>query len=197
MSTIGLFSPFSASLERQEKVTMGLTAMLTLVVLLLIITELMPKSATSFPHLGKYILIEIAVTAVSTLFAVAIMYVHTKAENGGYPPKWLLKLVLLSDDCNGKEEFIFTNGDVFPDQVCVTTKIVKENSVQSDKNVYATLLLKILSYLKDMSNKQRMLESENARKEIWGDICWRLDIVFLIAFCVFNAIVTFIHVMFY
>jgi hypothetical protein len=53
IAIIGIFSPFSDAGHREEKVTMGLTTLLTMAVILLIITDTMPKSPEGVPLLGK------------------------------------------------------------------------------------------------------------------------------------------------
>lgn len=53
LALIGLFSPSSASQERSEKTSIGLTALLTMAVILMMVSDLMPKNATSFPKLGE------------------------------------------------------------------------------------------------------------------------------------------------
>ena len=39
-------------LVADEKVTIGLTALLTMAVILMMVSDLMPKNSTSFPNLG-------------------------------------------------------------------------------------------------------------------------------------------------
>jgi hypothetical protein len=48
-----VFSPTLASQERNERVTMGLTALLGVAVLLMAIADVMPKNPTEFPILGN------------------------------------------------------------------------------------------------------------------------------------------------
>jgi hypothetical protein len=49
----GLFSPSTNHQEREEKCTLGLTALLTMAVILLIIADMVPKSDSNrFPLLG-------------------------------------------------------------------------------------------------------------------------------------------------
>ncbi len=54
LSIVGVFSPFNESGEREEKVTMGLTTLLTMAVVLMIITDDMPKSSDGIPLLGLF-----------------------------------------------------------------------------------------------------------------------------------------------
>ena len=49
---LGLFMPSNTTLSRNERCTMGLTSFLTLGVILLIVSDLMPKSDTEFCILG-------------------------------------------------------------------------------------------------------------------------------------------------
>ena len=57
LSIIGVFSPFNEAGEREEKVTMGLTTLLTMAVILMIITGDMPKSSNGMPLLGNLFLL--------------------------------------------------------------------------------------------------------------------------------------------
>jgi uncharacterized membrane protein len=52
LAIVGIFSPFNDEGQREEKVTMGLTTLLTMAVILLIITDQMPKSSERMPLLG-------------------------------------------------------------------------------------------------------------------------------------------------
>ncbi len=50
----GVFSPTLASQERNERVTMGLTALLGVAVILMAIADIMPKNPAEFPILGNF-----------------------------------------------------------------------------------------------------------------------------------------------
>jgi hypothetical protein len=51
---VGMFVPSSDRSDRSEKCTMGVTAMLTLVVMLLIVCNLLPRGP-KFSHLGLFV----------------------------------------------------------------------------------------------------------------------------------------------
>ena len=51
-NVLGLFSPTNDSGEHSEKVTMGLTSLLSMTVLLLMISENLPKTNQGLPLLG-------------------------------------------------------------------------------------------------------------------------------------------------
>ncbi len=108
----GMFIPSMNTQERTEKCTMGLTALLTMSIVLLMVTDVMPKvDAGRFPLLGGYaaknhsstiiagifILCEIALSTIGTLIAIVIMYLHSNACYGQPVPDWLYKLVRLSN----------------------------------------------------------------------------------------------------
>jgi hypothetical protein len=52
VAIIGLFSPTTAGGERGEKFSMGLTALLNDAIVLLMVTDLLPKDPDNFPMLG-------------------------------------------------------------------------------------------------------------------------------------------------
>lgn len=57
LSIIGTFAPTTDDGERIEKVTMGLTTLLTMAVVLMIVTDQMPKSSNGMPLLGMELLL--------------------------------------------------------------------------------------------------------------------------------------------
>ncbi len=53
LAIVGVFSPFNDGGKREEKVTMGLTTLLTMAIILTIITNQMPRSS-SMPLLSSF-----------------------------------------------------------------------------------------------------------------------------------------------
>ncbi|VDD90719.1 unnamed protein product [Enterobius vermicularis] len=53
ISVVGLFARFSTTGEREERFTLGVTAILTMAVLSLVVSEKVPHSSTSVPLLGS------------------------------------------------------------------------------------------------------------------------------------------------
>ena len=110
INLLGLFTPTTSHQERGEKCTMGLTALLTMLVMLLILSETLPKSADEFPRLGKhfviyvccyfagqFVIIEMVLIIVATGVAIIIMYVHSCSAFGADVPRFLLALTF---QCN-------------------------------------------------------------------------------------------------
>lgn len=53
ISVVGLFARFSTTGEREERFTLGVTAILTMAVLSLVVSEKVPHSSTHVPLLGQ------------------------------------------------------------------------------------------------------------------------------------------------
>jgi F0F1-type ATP synthase membrane subunit a len=53
MAIVGVFTPYNEEGQRVEKVTLGLTALLTMAVILMLVTAEMPKTSHGVPLLGK------------------------------------------------------------------------------------------------------------------------------------------------
>uniref|UniRef100_A0A914UY18 Uncharacterized protein n=1 Tax=Plectus sambesii TaxID=2011161 RepID=A0A914UY18_9BILA len=64
INTIGLFS---TKRERDDKVTMGLTTLLTMAIILTIVTNEVPKSQLGLPLLGDYVLFEILISSAGII----------------------------------------------------------------------------------------------------------------------------------
>lgn len=112
MSIIGIFTPYTEMGQRVEKVTFGLTALLTMAIVLMIITGEMPKSSNGIPLLGEHILfnllclssiisgifviIEIILIAIATLFSVMNLHLHKTYMSGKRVPNCLLAITCMS-----------------------------------------------------------------------------------------------------
>ncbi|GMS87662.1 hypothetical protein PENTCL1PPCAC_9837, partial [Pristionchus entomophagus] len=80
VSLFGIFIPTNHLGEREEKVTLGLTTLLSTAVILEIVASTMPK-ASALPLLGNFILAEIFITAIGVL-AITRQW---------YPPMWMVR----------------------------------------------------------------------------------------------------------
>uniref|UniRef100_A0A914UQE6 Uncharacterized protein n=1 Tax=Plectus sambesii TaxID=2011161 RepID=A0A914UQE6_9BILA len=100
LSIAGIFAPFNNTGEREEKVTLGLTTLLTLAVILSLVTGEMPR-ATNLPLLGRFILFEISVCVVSMALSLCIMFLHQRSTTRQWPmPQWLMKVAF----CNRRDQ---------------------------------------------------------------------------------------------
>uniref|UniRef100_A0A914WTU9 Uncharacterized protein n=1 Tax=Plectus sambesii TaxID=2011161 RepID=A0A914WTU9_9BILA len=101
LAIVGIFGPFNDSGDREEKVTMGLTTLLTMAVILLLVTGQIPKSSGSMPLLGLFIILEIALSACASLTSVFVMFQHGRWTKGHPIPKWIVLVTWMH--CDGAE----------------------------------------------------------------------------------------------
>ncbi|XP_077418972.1 neuronal acetylcholine receptor subunit alpha-7-like [Vanacampus margaritifer] len=80
-----------------EKISLGITVLLSLVVFLLLVAELIPATSDSVPLIAQYFVITLAIVALSVMVTVVVLKVHHHDPNGARMPKWIR--VLLFDWC--------------------------------------------------------------------------------------------------
>ncbi|KAH7728052.1 Protein LGC-11 [Aphelenchoides avenae] len=92
VSIAGLFIPSTAGKERQEKLNLGLTTLLTLSIMLGMIASEMPKSAEGLPLLGRFVIAETALSIIAmTVSALILCWNERTASNEEKPPEWMLR----------------------------------------------------------------------------------------------------------
>uniref|UniRef100_A0A914WRR9 Uncharacterized protein n=1 Tax=Plectus sambesii TaxID=2011161 RepID=A0A914WRR9_9BILA len=176
LSIIGTFAPTTDAGERIEKVTMGLTTLLTMAVILMIITEQMPKSSNGMPLLGLFIMLEIGVATLATLTAVFIIYMHSCWMSDTPVPNCLLALTCMKEK---KSEVSPTkDADMYKEGSPRRSPADPKLLVTIKKGV-ETLNLNInIDDLRDESLRYR-----------WSKATHRLDLIMMIVFLVINCII--------
>lgn len=88
----GIFLPSTTAGAREEKVTLGLTTLLTMGVMLNIVSGEMPKG-TGLPILGYFVMVEMAICVIGLVTSIVIMKVHHELAIGGkVAPGWLKRI---------------------------------------------------------------------------------------------------------
>ncbi|CAJ0568496.1 unnamed protein product, partial [Mesorhabditis spiculigera] len=95
ISVVGLYARFSTTGEREERFTLGVTAILTMAVLSLVVSEKVPHSSTDVPLLVAYFLFNMVVVSVAAMTTGIVMRVHRMGRYGREPPAWLVYIFLL------------------------------------------------------------------------------------------------------
>uniref|UniRef100_A0A914V3R4 Neurotransmitter-gated ion-channel transmembrane domain-containing protein n=1 Tax=Plectus sambesii TaxID=2011161 RepID=A0A914V3R4_9BILA len=73
-------------------VTLGLTTMLSMIMLLMLVANEMPRSGGNHPLIGNFILFEIGLCTAATVTTVIIMCIHQRMElQANEPPRHLLR----------------------------------------------------------------------------------------------------------
>ncbi|PAV89505.1 hypothetical protein WR25_06166 isoform E [Diploscapter pachys] len=105
VSIFGLFIPTNNLGEREERVNLGLTTLLSSAVILQIVANAMPKTS-ALPLLGNFILAEIFVVALGVLCSIVVLSLHNRAHTREWkPPNWILTVLNLS----GSKKFLKKN----------------------------------------------------------------------------------------
>ncbi|XP_076864248.1 cholinergic receptor, nicotinic, alpha 11 isoform X1 [Brachyhypopomus gauderio] len=77
-----------------EKISLGITVLLSLTVFMLLVAEIMPATSDSIPLIGQYFASIMIIVGMSVIATVVVLQYHHHDPNGGNMPKWV-QLVLL------------------------------------------------------------------------------------------------------
>ncbi|CAL8364824.1 unnamed protein product [Arctogadus glacialis] len=77
-----------------EKISLGITVLLSLTVFMLLVAEIMPATSDSIPLIGQYFASIMIIVGASVVATVVVLQYHHHDPNGGTMPKWM-QLVLL------------------------------------------------------------------------------------------------------
>ncbi|XP_068612922.1 neuronal acetylcholine receptor subunit alpha-7-like [Brachionichthys hirsutus] len=77
-----------------EKISLGITVLLSLTVFMLMVAEIMPATSDSVPLIGQYFASTMAIVGMSVVATVIVLQFHHHNPNSGEMPRWV-HLVLL------------------------------------------------------------------------------------------------------
>ncbi|XP_077375101.1 neuronal acetylcholine receptor subunit alpha-7-like isoform X2 [Festucalex cinctus] len=80
-----------------EKISLGVTVMLSLIVLMLLSAQMIPPTSDSVPLIVQYFVITMAIVTLSMIVTVVVLQFHHHDPNGAKMPKWIR--VVLFDWC--------------------------------------------------------------------------------------------------
>uniref|UniRef100_A0A7E4ZXA0 Neur_chan_LBD domain-containing protein n=1 Tax=Panagrellus redivivus TaxID=6233 RepID=A0A7E4ZXA0_PANRE len=92
----GLFARFSTRPERQERYTLGVTALVSVAVFGTVVAEKIPHTSREIPSLLIFFLYDLVLLSIATMAAGVVMWLNYKGNkpNAKMPPAWLPKLFL-------------------------------------------------------------------------------------------------------
>jgi nicotinic acetylcholine receptor len=93
--TLVAFLGFYLPPDSSEKVSMGITTLLSLTVFLMLVAESMPPTSDQLPLLGIYYAVTIGIVSFSTAMAVITLNVYNKGSKGRKIPK-LVKIIFFN-----------------------------------------------------------------------------------------------------
>ncbi|XP_037532853.1 neuronal acetylcholine receptor subunit alpha-7-like [Nematolebias whitei] len=77
-----------------EKISLGITVLLSLTVFMLMVAEIMPATSDSVPLIGQYFASTMVIVGMSVVATVIVLQFHHHSLNNGHMPRWV-HLVLL------------------------------------------------------------------------------------------------------
>ncbi|KAM8825772.1 neuronal acetylcholine receptor subunit alpha-7-like isoform 1-T1 [Synchiropus picturatus] len=77
-----------------EKISLGITVLLSLTVFMLMVAEIMPATSDSVPLIGQYFASTMVIVGMSVVATVIVLQFHHHNPNNGHIPRWV-NLVLL------------------------------------------------------------------------------------------------------
>uniref|UniRef100_A0A3B3BNQ3 Neuronal acetylcholine receptor subunit alpha-7-like n=1 Tax=Oryzias melastigma TaxID=30732 RepID=A0A3B3BNQ3_ORYME len=77
-----------------EKISLGITVLLSLTVFMLMVAEIMPATSDSVPLIGQYFASTMVIVGMSVVATVIVLQFHHHTPNSGQMPRWV-HLVLL------------------------------------------------------------------------------------------------------
>ncbi|XP_013887806.1 neuronal acetylcholine receptor subunit alpha-7 [Austrofundulus limnaeus] len=77
-----------------EKISLGITVLLSLTVFMLMVAEIMPATSDSVPLIGQYFASTMVIVGMSVVATVIVLQFHHHSLNNGHMPRWV-NLVLL------------------------------------------------------------------------------------------------------
>uniref|UniRef100_A0A7E4VEL8 Neur_chan_LBD domain-containing protein n=1 Tax=Panagrellus redivivus TaxID=6233 RepID=A0A7E4VEL8_PANRE len=170
VSIIGLFVPHSAGLEREEKVTFGLTTLLTLCIMLQMLSTEMPKSSDGLPILGVYLIGESAISVIALLVSVG-MLIWDECSVGSDPPRIAVRMFGDAKMEKKKEPAVkAVNGKLF-------------RQIEEEVPERLTPLTIIANYYKDK-------ELSDYNTDVWRRFLLTIDLTLCCLFLLFHTLYT-------
>ncbi|XP_034437322.1 neuronal acetylcholine receptor subunit alpha-7a [Hippoglossus hippoglossus] len=93
ISTLALLV-FLLPADSGEKISLGITVLLSLTVFMLLVAEIMPPTSDSVPLIAQYFATIIVIVGVSVIATVLVLQFHHHDPNGSKMPKWTRVILL-------------------------------------------------------------------------------------------------------
>uniref|UniRef100_A0A914W2E2 Neurotransmitter-gated ion-channel transmembrane domain-containing protein n=1 Tax=Plectus sambesii TaxID=2011161 RepID=A0A914W2E2_9BILA len=196
---IGIFTPSSNIFERNERVTLGLTTLLSMAVILNIVADQMPKSSEGLPLLGYFILGQIGGCGLAIILSTIEILLHQRANTRAWNVPELLaksvKIASLSLPSTDKEHTL--NEDQKYLRIQRVKDIQNDNTKVEENSALLTGIVK--EACKRLQRLSVMIEryiDAQEQKEIaerfWMQFFDCIDTVLLTAMLIVNSVLTFI-----
>uniref|UniRef100_A0AC34GRM0 Uncharacterized protein n=1 Tax=Panagrolaimus sp. ES5 TaxID=591445 RepID=A0AC34GRM0_9BILA len=111
----GLFARFSTRPERQERFSLGVTALVSVAVYGTVVAEKIPHTSKEIPVLLLFFLHNLVILSIATICAGGVLFVNWKGckQEDKMPPKWISQILF----CSSKIKHI-------AEKICCQEKII-------------------------------------------------------------------------
>ncbi|XP_054467367.1 neuronal acetylcholine receptor subunit alpha-7-like [Anoplopoma fimbria] len=93
ISTLALLV-FLLPADSGEKISLGITVLLSLTVFMLLVAEIMPPTSDSVPLIAQYFATTMVIVGLSVIATVVVLQYHHHDPDGGKMPKWTRVILL-------------------------------------------------------------------------------------------------------
>ncbi|XP_049912118.1 neuronal acetylcholine receptor subunit alpha-7-like isoform X2 [Epinephelus moara] len=93
ISTLALLV-FLLPADSGEKISLGITVLLSLTVFMLLVAEIMPATSDSVPLIAEYFATTMVIVGLSVIATVLVLQYHHHDPDGGKMPKWTRVILL-------------------------------------------------------------------------------------------------------
>ncbi|XP_056268101.1 neuronal acetylcholine receptor subunit alpha-7-like [Pseudoliparis swirei] len=93
ISTLALLV-FLLPADSGEKISLGITVLLSLTVFMLLVAEIMPATSDSVPLIAQYFATTMVIVGLSVIATVLVLQYHHHDPDGGKMPKWTRVILL-------------------------------------------------------------------------------------------------------
>uniref|UniRef100_A0A3B5B8A5 Neuronal acetylcholine receptor subunit alpha-7-like n=1 Tax=Stegastes partitus TaxID=144197 RepID=A0A3B5B8A5_9TELE len=188
-----------------EKISLGITVLLSLTVFMLMVAEIMPATSDSVPLIGQYFASTMVIVGMSVVATVIVLQFHHHNPNSGHMPRWVswnLQMERFSKhhrshavpnaSPNGHLPYMGfqtfqTTAELEPVQRCRATSHGRSNSGLVGGEGELQALLAEVQYLVERVREQ---DRQLSLAEQWQFAAAVIDRLCLVGFSVFNIICT-------
>ncbi|XP_069137246.1 neuronal acetylcholine receptor subunit alpha-9-like isoform X2 [Argopecten irradians] len=134
-SVVAMLS-FILPAESGEKVSLGITVLLSLAVFLLLVSESMPASSDSFPYIGMYFAVSMVLVSLSCTMTVIVLMFHSRGCSGRKIPSWAKRIFIEKIGrlvCSRSEKYVLNKEQDLETPVEMAVNGNSNNKVRSEK----------------------------------------------------------------
>ncbi|KAF0045433.1 hypothetical protein F2P81_001962 [Scophthalmus maximus] len=85
-----------------EKISLGITVLLSLTVFMLMVAEIMPATSDSVPLIGQYFASTMVIVGMSVVATVIVLQFHHHNPNSGHMPRWTFQTTVDLEPAQGR-----------------------------------------------------------------------------------------------